>query len=226
MHVQHRKLEISLGRAATAFLAGILLAAAPVDVTWAAGGYMDALQALALLQTLNAELLSHDSATAALQAWCDGHGGRGAKIKADRVKDQDRPPSEAAKAALGLTPGKAVRYRRVRLSCGDKVLSMADNWYLPELLTPDMNQVLDTSDTPFGVVARPLDFHRHTLSARLLYRPLPEGWETRPADDADPPPIPAEVLQHSAVLTTPAGGAFAFVVETYTGDALKMALPH
>ncbi|MEI9892067.1 MAG: hypothetical protein WDN45_17805 [Caulobacteraceae bacterium] len=213
------------GRGLASSICGLLLAAAPVDVTWAAGGYMDGLQALALLQTLNAELLSHDSATATLQAWCDGHGGKGQKIKADRVNGQDKPPSEAAKAALGLKPSQTARYRRVRLSCGDQVLSEADNWYLPERLTPEMNRVLDTSDTPFGVVARPLDFHRRTLSARLLYHPLSEGWETHPADDADPPPIPAEVLQHSAVLATPAGNPLAFVVETYTGGVLKMALP-
>ena len=232
MHVQRRGAGFSRGQACASLLFGLLLAAAPVDLTWAAAprgagadGYTARLQALALLQTLNAELLSHDSATATLQAWCDGHGGAGAKIKADRVKGQDKPPSEAATAALALKPGQAVRYRRVRLSCGDKVLSEADNWYLPERLTPEMNRVLDSSDTPFGVVARPLDFHRRTLSARLLYRPLPEGWESRPADDADPPPVPAEVLQHSAILTTPDGAPLSFVVETYTGAALTMALP-
>ena len=31
------------------------------------------LEALALLQTLNADLLSHDSATATLQRWCESH---------------------------------------------------------------------------------------------------------------------------------------------------------
>ncbi|HEX8108868.1 MAG TPA: hypothetical protein VF516_14150, partial [Kofleriaceae bacterium] len=31
------------------------------------------LEALALLQTLNAELLSHDSATLTLDRWCDAH---------------------------------------------------------------------------------------------------------------------------------------------------------
>ena len=31
------------------------------------------LEALALLQTLNAELLSHDSATATLEHWCELH---------------------------------------------------------------------------------------------------------------------------------------------------------
>jgi hypothetical protein len=229
LHVQRSRSGFAAGQACLPFLFGLVLAVAPVDVTWAArgtDGYTARLQALALLETLNAELLSHDSATATLQAWCDGHGGGGAKIKADRVKGRDKPPSEAAQAALGLRPGQAVRYRRVRLSCGGKVLSEADNWYLPERLTPEMNRVLDSSDTPFGVVARPLDFRRRTLSAQLLWRPLPQGWETQPAVQGPPPPVPAEVLQHSAVLTIAGGAPLSFVVETYTAAALEMALPH
>src|SRR4051812_25506653 len=77
----------------------------------AADGYVRRLQSLALLQTLNADLLSHDSATAVLQGWCDAHAPGGLKIAAERVKGQDKAPSEAASKALGLKPGQAVRYR-------------------------------------------------------------------------------------------------------------------
>jgi len=191
-----------------------------------ADGYVARLQALALLQTLNADLLSHDSATAVLQDWCDAHGPGGIKITAERVHGQDKPPPEAVSQALGVTPGRPVRYRRVRLACGKRVLSEADNWYLPDQLTPEMNSVLDTSDTPFGVVARPLDFRRRTLSARLLYRPLAIGWETATVSDDRPlDPFPPQVLQHSAVLSTVVGAPFSYVVETYTGEILDMAEP-
>ncbi len=189
-------------------------------------GYIARLQALALLQTLNADLLSHDSATAVLQDWCDAHGPGGIKITAERIRGQDKPPPEAVSNALGAATGRPVRYRRVRLACGKRILSEADNWYLPDRLTPEMNRILDTSDTPFGVVARPLDFRRRTLSAKLLYRPLAPGWESATVSDDRPlDPFPAEVLQHSAVLSTAAGAPFSYVVETYKGEILDMAEP-
>jgi hypothetical protein len=65
----------------------------------------------------------------------------------------------------------------VRLTCGDRVLSEADNWYVPARLTPEMNRVLDTTDTAFGRAVQPLNFRRRTLSAKLLWSLLPPGWE-------------------------------------------------
>lgn len=204
---------------------GAALATALAGGAWPADDYVRGLQALALLQTLNADLLSHDSATAVLQNWCDAHGRGGVKVLAERVRGPDRPPTDAARAALSLENGQAVRYRRVRLTCGPEVLSEADNWYLPGRLTADMNQTLDSSDTPFGVAVRALGFHRRTLSAELLYRPMPPDWEKGPEAVPPPAPIPHEVLRHSAVLSTPQGAPFSFVVETYTGAALQMAMP-
>ncbi len=58
--------------------------------------------------------------------------------------------------ALGVKPGAELRYRRVQLVCGSRVLSEADNWYLPGHLSPAMNQVLDSTDEPFGRVVGPL----------------------------------------------------------------------
>jgi chorismate-pyruvate lyase len=193
-----------------------------VPASAAPGGYVARLEAQVLLQTLNADLLSHDSATAVLQGWCDAHGPGGVKIVAQRVQGQDRPLPEAGRLLLGPGP---VRYRRVLLACGAQVLSEADNWYLPERLTPAMNRQLDESEVPFGVVVRPLDFRRRTLAARLLYAPLQPGWETGKTPAGPAPPIPAEVLQHTAILSTPDGAPFSYLVETYTGQALGMALP-
>jgi hypothetical protein len=214
------------GRSLPSLICGIILAAAPVDVTWAApDGFVRRLEALAVLQTLRAELLGHDSSTTILQSWCEAHGPPGLKIVAQHDPKADQPPSDAARKALDLKPGEAVRYRRVRLACGKAVLSEADNWYLPERLTPDMNHALDTSDAPFGQVVRPLDFRRRFLSADLLWKPLPDGWETSPPDAKPMGPIPAHVLQDTAVLATPDGKPFSFVAETYTAAALEMALP-
>ncbi|WP_198148973.1 hypothetical protein [Luteibacter yeojuensis] len=179
-------------------------------------------QALALLETLNADLLSHPSATLTLERWCGDHGlAPEAKIVAKRVKGQDKPLAAEDRAALGIGADEPVRYRRVQLACGEHVLSEADNWYVPARLTAEMNQVLDTTDQPFGKVVQPLHFRRQTLSAELLWQPLPKRWEM----DAPLPPagkgplaIPHDVLRHRAVLFNEANQPFSLVVETYTAD--------
>ncbi len=184
--------------------------------------YVARVEALALLETFNAELLSHDSATLTLEHWCDTHRlASPARIVAQRVSGADQPASADQRRELGVTPTDTLRYRRVRLLCGAVVLSQADNWYVPTRLTPEMNQLLDTTDTPFGKVVQELHFQRHTLSSTLLWRPLPEGWETNPAaaqDRAAPLQIPPDVLEHRALLVLPDGTAISEVVETYTGE--------
>jgi len=221
------------GRSLVSLICGMLMTAAPTGAVRAAApeGFVRRLEALAVLQTLRAELLGHDSSTAVLQSWCEAHGPPGLKIVAEHDPRAERAPSEAAKKALDLKPGQAVRYRRVRLACGQTVLSEADNWYLPERLTADMNRTLDTSDAPFGQVVRPLDFHRRFLSAELLWNPLPNGWAKgegtcSPKACVSPLSIPPEVLTDTAVLATPDGRPFSFVAETYTAAAVRMALPN
>lgn len=187
-------------------------------------GFVARLKALALLETLNADLLSHDSATETLQRWCDARGfAPGAHIVARRVIGADKPADDAVRRDLDAGPGDPVRYRRVQLACGDRVLSEADNWYLPARLTPEMNRRLDDSDEPFGAVVRGLGFHRRTLSAKLLFRPLPETWDAGAAPSADavaPLTVPPRVLEHRAVLSTATGAPFSVVVETYTDQVL------
>lgn len=186
------------------------------------------LGALALLQTLNAELLSNPSATLTLDRWCAAHrlAPAGAKIVAQRVTGADKPATDAIRHMLGVGAEEPVRYRRVRLACGERVLSEADNWYVPALLTPEMNQQLDTTDTSFGRVVQPLRFRRQTLAATLLWQPLPEGWEMTarlPAPAPQPLAIPRFVLEHRAVLTAPDGRAFSALVESYTANVLGFA---
>jgi chorismate-pyruvate lyase len=186
------------------------------------------LEVLALLQSLNADLLSHDSATETLRRWCSDHQLSPAQsIIAERVHDQDKAPDAATLATLAVKSGEAVRYRRVRLACGGRVLSEADNWYLPTKLTSAMNQALDTGDTPFGLVVKPLGFHRRTLSAALLFNPLPVGWDLAGShgDAGGNLTIPHEVIQHRAVLTNAASEPFSVVVETYTDKVLPDRAP-
>ncbi|MGI3899420.1 MAG: hypothetical protein ACRYGP_29665 [Janthinobacterium lividum] len=182
------------------------------------------LEALALIETLNADLLSHDSATLTLDRWCASH--RLASppvITAQRVREAETPADDEVRHLLAVGSSEPIRHRHVRLLCGTHVLSEADNYYLPARLTTDMNQLLDTSDTAFGRAVGTLRFRRVTLSSELLWRPLPEGWET---GDALPPAgsghlsMPADVLRHRALLVLPDGTPFSALVETYTGDVL------
>jgi chorismate-pyruvate lyase len=185
-------------------------------------------EALAVLETLNAELLSHDSATATLEHWCAEHRlATPARVTALRVTGIDKPASAEQRRDLHVSDSEPLRYRRVRLTCGTVALSEADNWYVPGRLTAEMNQQLETSDTPFGKVVQPLRFQRHTLSADLLWHPLPEGWQmgaAAPRPGKGALAIPAQILRHRAVLTLPDGTPFSEVVETYTDGIFGFTL--
>jgi hypothetical protein len=90
-----------------------------------------------------------------------------------------------------------------------------------------MNRLLDETETPFGKVVRDLDFRRETLSAKLLWSPLPERWDMAPAPMASPGGFeaPDHILEHRAILRANGGAPFSFVVETYTRDVLAFPLP-
>jgi chorismate-pyruvate lyase len=193
----------------------------------ASPGYVQRLEAALLLQTLNAALLSQDSATVTLQRWCDLHHlASPAHITAERVRAAEKPLTPAQREQLQLSATDEVRYRKVRLLCGGIVLSEADNWYVPGRLTPQMNRLLETTDTPFGIVVQPLHFQRYTLAAELLWQPLPAGWEMTPptaTEGAAKLCFPAHVLQHRAVLRLPDGTPISEVVETYSSNLFAIA---
>jgi len=208
----------------------LLLGAAAADLGERALVWPDTflarVKALALLETLNAELLSHDSATVTLEQWCDQHRlAVPARVVAMRVTGIDKAPSAAQRSELNVSDFEPVRYRRVRLSCGAMVLSEADNWYVPGRLTAEMNKQLETTDTPFGKVVQALKFRRHTLTAELLWHPLPVGWEMDGMllDGSGALAVPAEVLKHRALLTLADGTPVSEVIETYTGNVLGFA---
>jgi hypothetical protein len=218
---------------ATAFGALLLATMAGADDStpaqtrnWSAN-FVSRVEALALLETLNSDLLSNNSATLTLEHWCDIHHlASPASIHAVRVSDLNKPVSSEQRQELHVTPTERVRYRRVQLKCGSVVLSEADNWYVPSRLTPEMNRLLDTSDTPFGRAVQGLHFQRRTLSAKLLWRPVPEGWEMTVAGaNAAVDPMPAVLLEHRAVLTLPDGTPISEVVESYTSNVLGFPVP-
>lgn len=191
--------------------------------------YAGCVRAYALMQTLNATLLSARSATFTLDKWCADHRiAPQAKIVAQLVRGAEKPISEEQRQRLQIGPEEPVRYRRVQLACGAHVLSEADNWYVPSRLTPEMNRVLETTDTPFGRAVQALNFDRKTVDAKLLWSPLPDGWElagSSVAADcsqaaAGPLPIPPRLFEHRAVLYDGGRRPFSEVVETYTSEVL------
>ncbi|WP_068076666.1 hypothetical protein [Novosphingobium lentum] len=147
-------------------------------------------------------LAANDSATAALGAWCAAHAiASPPVIAAQAIAGPPPPVPHEVRQLLSIAPLEPVRYRHVRLACGSTVLSVAHNWYVPARLTPDMNRLLDTTDTPFGKVVAPLGFRRERLASRHGGdRGCPGG----------------TVLAHRAVLRLADGTAISVVIECYT----------
>src|SRR5205809_260633 len=101
--------------------------------------YQSRLEILALLQSLNGQILAGSSATRTLEEWCGEHQmADDPKIVASRVPGVLKAPSAEQLERLGARDPSEVQYRRVELRCGAHVLSEADNWYVPGRLTPEM----------------------------------------------------------------------------------------
>lgn len=137
-----------------------------------------------------AKILAGESATAALADWCAVHGLP--TVEAHLAPGAAKAPGREVRALLGRS--EPLRFRHVALVCGVQTVSTADNWYAPGRLTTDMNHRLETTDAPFGLVVRPLGFSRRTLATRQLG---------------------AGRVEVRAVLVTPAGAAFSYVIERY-----------
>jgi hypothetical protein len=221
-----------MGRTAAAGIVAltVCLASAPPAAAAAPwpNTYVGRLQALAVMEALNGALLASPSATSTLEHWCADHRmAASPRISAQLVRGPDKPATAAQRQELQVGPDEPVRYRRVRLSCGGHVLSQADNWFVPSRLTPEMNRLLDATDTPFGVVVRPLHPVRQTLSAEFLWSPLPPDWDRRVGERRRSRPgagalaIPAELLRHRAILFDDQRRPLAEVAETYAGEVLN-----
>jgi len=159
------------------------------------------------------DLLASPSATATLNHWCaDHHLADPPRIVALRRSDVQKPPSAEVRRRLGADPGEVILYRRVDLACGALVMSQADNWYRPALLTPDMNRRLENTQTPFGQVVAAMDFHRQTLGVSRQTRRDRSGATSSHV-----------ILRVRALLVSGAGAPFALVQESYTPAILRDA---
>jgi chorismate-pyruvate lyase len=149
-------------------------------------------------QALSARLLAADSATRTLQAWCEEHAIGSGPVWAEVQRQGNAEawrdgPDDDLLDHLGRQRGEAMVARQVILRRGAVPLSEAMNWYLPDRLTPAMRHALASSETPFGVVIRPLQPRRQTVFVALA----------------------TDRLEHRAVVRAGDGRPLAAVIERY-----------
>jgi chorismate-pyruvate lyase len=217
----------------------ILAALLPVIASPAASGaqtaaswpdtFLARVEATAIVETLNATLLAARSATFTLDKWCADHKlGSEPNVRARLIRGVDKPVSAEQRLRLEVSDDEPVKFRHVELACGDRVLSEADNWYVPSRLTAEMNALLETTDTPFGRAVADLKPSRQTFAVEVLWKPLPDGWEER-APTADHPEqtldIPHRLFAHRALLFTPERKPISEVEEIYTNENLAFTPP-
>lgn len=154
-------------------------------------------------QAFGAELMSARSATAVLQAHCPD-----ASIRAEKVSGGRAKPPSLLRHRLSLQPGETLRHRRVLLRCGKTVYSEADNWYVPERLTPAINETLESGDIPFGRAVAPLGVTRSLIDQSFNAR------GTR---------VPERFLTVRALVVTDRGVPLAAVIERYRRAVLERA---
>lgn len=187
--------------------------------------FLARLEALALIQTLNAEILGNRSATRSLENWCRDHRLAAPPIiRAHVITGVNKPPTEEQRRRLMVNDQNEVKYRRVQLRCGSHLLSEAENWYVPGRLTPEMNRLLETTKTPFGKAVESLEPYRRAFAVKILWAPLADGWE----HDPDKLPtvtggilaIPDALFEHRAVLYSRENRPIAEVSEVYQRQIL------
>jgi hypothetical protein len=106
----------------------------------------------------------------------------------------------------------------LKLRCGSKVVSEADNWYVPSRLTADMNHALETTDTPFGRAIKDLAPYRLTFEAIV-------HWTLPLRSDGATLAFPPVLFEHRAVLYRASDQApISEVDEHYQAAVLDFAL--
>lgn len=153
------------------------------------------------LIALEATLAAHDSATLALERWCAVQGlADPSDVRAEAIAGPPASLHAAGRMLMGIGPEEPLGYRHVRLSCGDTLLSTAQNWFVPARLPVAMREALETTSQPFGKVIAPLGFRRERIAS------LRGRGEGCPRDT---------VLTQIAVLRLPDGQVISYLIECY-----------
>lgn len=163
------------------------------------------------LDRFDAGLRASGSATAFLEQWMTARMGEAVPGAAVRVRLRAAPGRQTAPdaaARLGLAPETELAYRSVWLVRGGRILSGAENWYVPERLSPAMNRRLAEGCVPFGRVVRPLAPARETFAVDRL-------WDGRGAA------VPPRLTRHRALMRDAEGRPLCVVSETYMRSILR-----
>ena len=201
-----------------------------------------------LINEFSNRILTHHSSTATIENWLqENHMAHALPLHIKHIAPETFPPkthNEAIEAhpaacppvlcaALNVTPSlsdSSLAYRKIHLFAEGRVFCIADNWYRPDVLTPSMRTQLETTDIPFGRVVRPLGFFRRILEHRVLWSPLPQGWQrvlfqhynAQQEKEAPLLPVPHNLFEYTAILHTHNGVPFSALVETYTSEILNI----
>lgn len=154
-------------------------------------------------------LLTTSSATATLSELARSRGWD-PQIVATKLEADNRPAPAAIAKLLQVADGAVIGYRKVALGSGERVLSLAENWFVPGRLAAGVNASLDAGREPFGRLIARLDPSRRVLSSERM-------WASATT------PVPGEVFQMSAVVmgAVDAGRApLAIVREAYQAVAV------
>lgn len=149
------------------------------------------LKAASALSQLHRDLLENQSATLALEQWCrlrkitsrppavDGTSSTLALRTEERPERDDITAQQIHVGGheqhilsgdelglLALHLHDSLTYRHVHLMFDGAIVSKAENWYVASRLDPGMDEILTTTNTPFGKVVKPLHCRRITVSSR------------------------------------------------------------
>jgi hypothetical protein len=123
---------------------------------------------LSQLVRFQSRLLASDSASAVLEDWVGRKSGKVYSLEARKLGGSERPAGAEQRARLSVSEKEALHHRRVYLVAGGRVLSIAENWYVPNRLLPEMLIALTYGMTPFGTAIAELKPRRRTLSIQRL----------------------------------------------------------
>jgi len=147
---------------------------------------------------LAVQLASGRSASIILNAKC-ARLAPGQSLRSVALDTASPPQILDIRRRLKVTRLDALKLRHVSIKCGEIELSNAWNWYVPSRLSAEMNKLLDTTETPFGLAVKSLAFTRR----------VEHGFA--------PTPPPGMILQQRALLLRGRDHMpFAFVLENYT----------
>jgi hypothetical protein len=168
----------------------------------------------ALVRQLSDHLLQTSTATRALHAWCAARSLSTGPITVVKQTPAQPPyPDDEALDELRPEQQERIGYRRVRLVRGALVLSEADNWFMPDRLPPEVREVLETTDVPFGTAIAQLQPWRRTSFVRFA------DLSGAPATVAEDRPA-MTILEHRAVVLDRNHRPLSVVCERYRAALL------